>query len=251
MAKRSTKPVPSGIVRALAEQLRRDGAVWEGRGRRSVDETRPALISVLMSRLGLSRSVIQRALHGRSRAAPRQGSRYDTPRVSGTSRSESRSEIAKQGPKAGSNSYYRAITAAMAEAHARPGARAERPALQAPRPAEAASAPQVHIPKPSDIKHLDDLPAVVPAAPPMPGARGLEAIGLHSRPQTGRQVVPGSLQASAGAPRASGSRPNASLILARQVLEDGIDVMLSQGEPDAELRSLLLEVQRVLAQRLH
>ena len=250
MAKRSTKPVPSGIIRALAEQLRREGTVWEGRGRRTLDETRPALISVLMARLGLSRSVIQRALHGRSRAAPRQGSRYDTPVRTETSRSESRSEITRQGPKAGSNSYYRAITAAMAAAHARPGPRAERPALQAPRSSEPAAGPSIHISKHSDIKHLEDIQAASPAIPPLPGARGLEAIGLQARPQAGRQPGAVPQPASAGSLRGADTRSQAPLILARQVLEDGIDVMLSQGEPDAELRSLLLEVQRVLAQRL-
>jgi len=251
MAKRSTKPVPSGIVRALAEQLRRDGAVWDGRGRRSLEETRPALISVLMARLGLSRSVIQRALHGRSRAAPRQGSRYDTAGRSATSRSESRSEITRQGPKAGSNSYYRAITAAMAAAHTRPGSRAERPALHAPRPAEPSSPPPSDIPKHTDIKHLEDLLPVSPIVPPVPGARGLEAIGLQTRPQTSRPQALSPVPASTGSQRASNARPNPALIQARQVLEDGIDVMLSQGEPTAELRQLLLEVQRVLAQRLH
>jgi len=247
MAKRSTKPVPSGIVRALADQLRREGTVWEGRGRRAVDETRPSLISVLMARLGLSRSVIQRALHGRSRAAPRQGSRYHSSSGHLTSRSESRSEIVKQGPKAGSNAYYRAITAAMAAAHTLPGTRAERPGLAAPLPAGAPPTPSKYTSKNPDSKHLQDLSAIPSEQSPVPGARGLEAIGLQARPLPGRQSVSATSAAAASSTPGIAAPDQAVRIQSRQLLEDGIDLVLTQGAPDAELRHLLIEVQRLLS----
>jgi hypothetical protein len=243
MASRSTKPIPSGIIRSLAEQLRRDGSVWEGRGRRPVDESRPSLISVLVQRLGLSRSVIQRALHGRSRAAPRQGRAGASPLLS---RSESRSDLRPPAPKGGAHTYYRAISAAMAAAHQLPAALKSESARPAPGSTPTSTRDPHTIPNPYHGKHLDDVrsPQVVP--PPVPGARGLEAIGLQTKPTVPPQEPRSSTLPIIYSDAASGPRVRSLHTQGRQLLEDGIDVLLSSGNLDPELKRLLLEVLDVL-----
>jgi hypothetical protein len=244
VAARSSKPIPSGIVRALAEQLRREGTVWEGRGRRPVDEVRPALNAVLMQRLGLSRSVIQRALHGRSRAAPVSNRASQAPRLS---RSESRSDLGPPGKRSGANAYYRAISAAMAAAQQLPSASPRELPMPPTTRGTGVDTSQKNIRKDHDNKDLDDIFPTRSASPAGVGGRGLDAIGLHSKPA---HPQPPSISApmTIRDPRSSqalGGTP-AILTQGRQLLEDGIDLLLSSGVVDPVLKRQLLDLQDVL-----
>ena len=106
----TAKSPSSAVIRSLAAQLTSSDAVWVGRGRKPINETRPALIPELCRITSLSRSVIHRALIAADRAGrpSRIGSRAElrllnmSPNVSGATKRTNASSVA---PLTGASTY--------------------------------------------------------------------------------------------------------------------------------------------------
>jgi hypothetical protein len=208
------KPVPSRIVLELRKQLLTANRVWNGRGRKPIDDQRPTLVQELVRITGLSREVIHRILSGRSRSAKvSTGNRNSLTKINVSASVSNRQNtlyppIAP--PPGASDDFNASMARAMAHAYASPPP----PALKT----STVAAPTPSRPAP---------PNNSPQAKRDPGVKGLEDIGLAS---------------------SIAAKPIVSVeaIEARRALQDGIDWFLSTGRPPPALRGMLEETARYL-----
>jgi hypothetical protein len=216
------RTLASKTIRSLAADLRKSNKVWEGKGRRPVDEQRPTLIQELHRITHLSRDVLHRALSGRSRS----GSMAVRNRGS-KSVKISVADIVADGLK---GSAVPLTTRPIV---------GNRASILTPSFQGVAAFPSDPV-VPEETSPLS-------AQGPIPGARGLEAIGLRISPPSGMRPSVG--VAPPISPKGpTGAVPTKSAAIeARRALQDGLDWFLADGYPPPALRELLEKVEKLLS----
>ena len=233
------------MIRTLAANLRSQGKVWVGRGRKPKDDPRPTLIQELCRTTGLDRSVVHRALAGKPRAS-RRARHLPPPSDPGTQRSQGLAQVMAQSVR---NQSTPSRLGAVHRTELNVGKNVAHRGLTGPSvpQTEQTDGKKMAIQSISSQSLRTDRrpqapPAAVPPSVQVPGARGLEHIGLRLNPLT-------SAPDPARPPPTKAARPvqTPHQLAAIRALEDGIDFMLAEGDPPPDLKTAIKHLQMVLA----